>query len=58
MKKNITVAVPIETYYRARIWAAKHRTSVSCIVAKTLRKMAEPTETETPPESSRTTVKL
>jgi hypothetical protein len=47
--KNITVTVPTDTYYRARIWAAKHMTSVSRIVAKMLRQMAEQTPTSTPP---------
>jgi hypothetical protein len=47
--KSITVAVPTDTYYRARIWAAKHMTSVSRIVAKMLRQMAEQTPTSTPP---------
>lgn len=48
MKKNITVAVSADTYDRARIWAAKHMTTVSRIVDKTLRKIAEQTETDTP----------
>ena len=41
--KNMTVTVPTDTYYRARIWAAKHMTSVSSIVGKMLRQMAEQT---------------
>ncbi len=49
--KNITVTVPIDTYYRARIWAAKHMTSVSCIVGKMLRQMAEQTPASTPPKN-------
>ncbi len=47
--KNMTVTVPTETYDRARIWAAKHMTSVSCIVGKMLRQMAEQTPVGTPP---------
>lgn len=44
MKKNITVAVALDTYYRSRIWAAQHNTTVSCMVGKFLRKMAEAPE--------------
>jgi hypothetical protein len=47
--KNITVAVPTDTYYRARIWAAKHMTSVSCIVGKMLKNMADQTPSDPPP---------
>jgi hypothetical protein len=48
MKKNISVAVPTDTYCRPRIWVAKRRISVSRIVATTLRKMAELTDTYAP----------
>jgi len=34
--KNITVAVPDGTYRKARVWAAKHNTSVSAIVESLL----------------------
>lgn len=54
MKKNITVAVSVDTYDRARIWAAKHMATLSRIVDKTLRKIAEQTETDTPPTSRKT----
>jgi hypothetical protein len=39
--KNITVSVPNETYYGARVWAAEHKTSISRMVAKILRQMEE-----------------
>ncbi len=39
--KNITVSVPNEVYYGARVWAAEHKTSISRMVAKILREMAE-----------------
>lgn len=41
--KNIAVAVPTNTCYLARVWAAKHMTSVSRIVGKTARQIAEQT---------------
>jgi uncharacterized protein YbcC (UPF0753/DUF2309 family) len=31
--KNITVSVPETTYFRARVWAAEHETSISAVVA-------------------------
>ena len=31
--KNITVTVPETTYFKARIWAAEHETSISAVVA-------------------------
>ena len=50
--KNITVTVSADTYYRARIWAPKHMTFVSRIVAKTARQIAEQTLAGTPPKNS------
>lgn len=47
--KTITIAVPSDTYYRAPIWAAKNTISVSSIVGKILRQMAEQTPTGTLP---------
>jgi hypothetical protein len=49
--KNFTVAVLADTYCRARIWAAKHMTSLSRIVAKTARQIAEQTPAGTPPKN-------
>ncbi len=43
--KNMTVTVPTETYYRARISAA------SCIVGKMLRQMAEQNPAGNPPKN-------
>jgi hypothetical protein len=31
--KNITVTVPETTYFKARVWAAEHETSISAVVA-------------------------
>ena len=31
--KNITVSVPETTYFKARVWAAEHETSISAVVA-------------------------
>ena len=55
--KNITVAVPETTYIKARVWAARHETSVSAVVAFLLQTLPEsrraaarfprPAETET-----------
>lgn len=39
MTKNITVAVPEQTYIRARIWAAEHGVSVSHVVARLLENL-------------------
>ncbi|MEM0965769.1 MAG: hypothetical protein AAGJ81_06450 [Verrucomicrobiota bacterium] len=38
--KNITVSVPDETYYRARVLAAERRTSLSAIVRETLNALS------------------
>ncbi|MGA3134018.1 MAG: hypothetical protein ABSD59_24920 [Terracidiphilus sp.] len=34
--KNITVSVPDTTYFKARVWAAEHETSISAVVAHLL----------------------
>ena len=47
--RNITVAVTDGHLLPARIWAAKHMASVSRIVAKTARQIAEQTPTGAPP---------
>jgi hypothetical protein len=39
--KNITVSIPADTYHSARVWAAEHKTSLSRIVARLLKQMAE-----------------
>jgi hypothetical protein len=39
--KNITVAVPETTYLKARVWAARHETSVSAVVAFLLQTLPE-----------------
>ena len=38
--KNITVSVDEEVYHRARMWAAKRRTSVSAMVRQMLMEVA------------------
>ncbi len=47
--KTIPIAVPSDTYYRAPIWAAKNTISVSSIVGKILRQIAQQTPTGTLP---------
>jgi len=42
MKKSITVAVAFDTYCRARIWPAKHETTVSCMVRNFSAKWRKP----------------
>jgi hypothetical protein len=39
--KNITVAVPDETYRSARVWAAQRDTSVSAVVARLLETLPQ-----------------
>jgi hypothetical protein len=56
MKKNISLAVPIETCCLSRAWAAKHQTSVSCTVGRFLHNMAE--DPGTAPFLPKNTVKL
>ncbi len=54
--KNITVSVPKETYYAARVWAAEHKTSISRMVAKILKQMEEqPRANQQPPSKSPST---
>ena len=36
MKKNVTVAIPVSVYRKARVWAANHDTSLSSVVAHLL----------------------
>ena len=50
--KNITVAVPTPIYYAARVWAAEHKTSISRMVAKILKQMAEQPRVKKPSPSS------
>jgi plasmid stability protein len=38
--KNVTVSVPDDVYRRARLWAAKHGTTVSAMIAEYLRSIA------------------
>jgi hypothetical protein len=33
MTKNVTVAIPATVHRKARVWAARHNTSLSAIVA-------------------------
>ena len=39
--KNITVTVPDTTYFKARVWAAEHETSISAVVAYLLAILPE-----------------
>ena len=43
--KNITISVPNETYFAARVWAAEHKTSISRMVARILKQMSEQART-------------
>ncbi len=36
MTKNVTVAIPSTVHRKARIWAARHNTSLSAVVAHLL----------------------
>ena len=56
--RNITVSVDDETYERARVYAAEHRTSVTALVRDFLRRLVQWQGPEGPGKGTETKTEL